>query len=310
MVSSSPVPEARDRGSQNGARGRSRTLALASALRPHQWVKNVLVIVPAIAAHRVHETAILLGSVITFVCFCLAASGNYLANDVMDAAADRVHPRKRLRAVASGALPLTTARTVSALLMTGALLLAWFALSRWLALIVLIYIMVSAAYSVRLKREPVVDVFVLAALYVVRVLAGAVATGIPVSTWFLAFAMFLFLSLAFIKRYTELFLMKGALAGRGYIAGDDRWMPAIGISSGYMAVLVLALYVNSPEVVRLYHRPLWLGALCPLLLFWVTRLWFRASREIVHDDPVVEALSDPTTYVLGALSLAIMYAAI
>jgi 4-hydroxybenzoate polyprenyltransferase len=285
-------------------------MVLVSALRPHQWVKNVLVIVPAIAAHRVHESSVLLGSVVTFVCFCLAASGNYLANDVLDVAADRVHPRKRFRAIASGGLSVSTARIVSAALIAGALVLAWFAVSHWLVALILLYLVVSAAYSLRLKREPVVDVFVLAALYVVRVLAGALATGIPVSTWFLAFAMFLFLSLAFVKRYTELFLMKGALAGRGYIAGDDRWMPAIGISSGYMAVLVLALYVNSPEVMRLYRRPLWLGALCPLLLFWVTRLWFRASREIVHDDPVVETLRDPMTYVLGLLSLAIMYAAI
>jgi len=172
---------------------------------------------------------------------------------------------------------------------------------------ILLYVAVSVAYSARLKREPVVDVFVLAGLYVVRVLAGAVATAIPISSWFLAFAMFLFLSLAFVKRYTELFLMKGALVGRGYIAGDDRWMPAIGISSGYMAVLVLALYINAPEVARLYHRPALLGLLCPILLFWVTRLWFRASRELVHDDPVVEALRDPLTYLLGGVSLVVLY---
>jgi hypothetical protein len=104
--------------------------------------------------------------------------------------------------------------------------------------------------------------------------------------------------------------MKGALAGRGYIAGDDRWMPAIGISSGYMAVLVLALYINSPEVVRLYRHPAWLGVLCPVLLFWVTRLWFRASREMVHDDPVVDTLGDPMTYFLAGCSLVVMYVAI
>jgi 4-hydroxybenzoate polyprenyltransferase len=273
-------------------------------------VKNVLVIVPAIAAHRVHESSVLVGSGIAFLCFCLAASGGYLANDLLDAEWDRAHPRKRSRPIASGELPVLAARLLSILLIVAALVLAWLAVSRSLALVVLVYIGVSAAYSVRLKREPVVDVFVLAALYVVRVLAGAVATGIPVSSWFLAFAMFLFLSLAFVKRYTELYLMKGALVGRGYIAGDDRWMPAIGISSGYMAVLVLALYINSPEVMRLYRHPSWLGVLCPMLLFWVTRLWFRASRELVHDDPVVEALRDPATYVLGGVFLAVLYAAI
>jgi 4-hydroxybenzoate polyprenyltransferase len=207
-------------------------------------------------------------------------------------------------------LSVTAAAITAVICVAAALVLAWFGVSRDAAAMLLLYFTVSVAYSVRLKKEPVVDVFVLAALYVVRVLAGGVATGIPISTWFLAFAMFLFLSLAFVKRYTELSLMKGALAGRGYIAGDDRWMHAIGISSGYMAVLVLALYVNSPEVAHLYRRPLWLVALCPILLFWVTHLWFRASRETVHDDPVVEAMRDPLTYLLGAATLGVMYTAI
>jgi 4-hydroxybenzoate polyprenyltransferase len=226
---------------------RSRPAALASSLRLHQWVKNVLVIVPAIAAHRVHEPRVLIASLVAFACFCLAASGVYLANDVMDVAADRQHPRKRFRSIASGDLPVATARFISGVLVASALVVSWLAVSRWLAAMILLYVAVSAAYSARLKRKPVVDVFVLAGLYVVRVLAGGVATGIPISMWFLAFALFLFLSLAFVKRYTELFVMKGVVVGRGYIAGDDRWMPAIGISSGYMAVLVLALYINAPR---------------------------------------------------------------
>jgi 4-hydroxybenzoate polyprenyltransferase len=306
-----PLPsEPRAGREQEKVRGESRGVAIVSALRPHQWVKNLLVMVPAIAGHRLHEAPVVVNTLLTFLCFCLAASGGYLANDVLDVESDRLHPRKRFRAIAHGNLPLPFARAVSLLLIASALILAWLAVSPRLAAIVLLYVVVSSAYSIRLKREPVVDVFVLAGLYVVRVLAGAVATGIPISNWLFIFALFLFLSLAFVKRYTELFRMKGALAGRGYIAGDDRWMPAIGISSGYMAVLVLALYINSPEVMRLYRRPSWLGVLCPMLLFWVTRLWFRASREIVHDDPVVETLRDPMTYVLAACSLAVMYAAI
>jgi 4-hydroxybenzoate polyprenyltransferase len=294
-----------------GARtGRSPLAAVVTELRPHQWVKNLLVIVPAIAAHRVHERAVLVASVLTFAGFCLAASGVYVTNDILDVASDRLHPRKRFRPVAAGELSVTAASITAVICVAAALVLAWFGVSRDAAAMLLLYFTVSVAYSVRLKKEPVVDVFVLAALYVVRVLAGGVATGIPISTWFLAFAMFLFLSLAFVKRYTELSLMKGALAGRGYIAGDDRWMHAIGISSGYMAVLVLALYVNSPEVAHLYRRPLWLVALCPILLFWVTHLWFRASRETVHDDPVVEAMRDPLTYLLGAATLGVMYTAI
>lgn len=284
--------------------------AILTALRPYQWVKNVLVIVPAIAAHRIHETALLGRLSLVFLCFCLAASGVYVANDVIDVDADRVHPRKRRRPIAAGDLSIGAARMLSGLCIAAALAIAAVALSASFAGMVLVYVATAIAYSVRFKKEPVLDVFILAGLYVIRVLAGGYAIGIPISTWFLAFAMFLFLSLAFVKRYTELFLMKGSLAGRGYIAGDDRWMPAIGISSGYMAVLVLALYVNAPEVARLYARPTLLWWLCPVLLFWMTRLWFRASREILHDDPLIETLRDPMTYILGGLSMAIMYASI
>ena len=291
--------------------GRSFTLAAAiRALRPYQWVKNLLVVVPTIAAHRMPEPDLIRLNLLAFCCFCLAASGVYLANDVLDVESDRQHPRKRLRPVASGALAISTAKVLAAVCIVTALVLAWTTVSRDFTALVLLYVAAAGAYSVRLKREPVVDVFLLAGLYVVRVIAGGVATSTPISSWFLAFAMFLFLSLAFVKRYTELFLMKGELAGRGYVASDDRWLPTIGISSGYMAVLVLALYITSSEVARLYRTPVTLWWLCPLLLFWVTRLWFRASREIVHDDPLIEALRDPVTYVLGAVSAVIFYAAI
>jgi 4-hydroxybenzoate polyprenyltransferase len=281
-----------------------------SALRPYQWVKNLLVVVPTIAAHRMSEPALFGRNLLAFCCFCLAASGVYLANDVFDVESDRLHPRKRLRPVASGELSIPTAKVLSIVCIVAAIVLAWTTVSREFASLMLLYVAAAGTYSTRLKREPVVDVFLLAGLYVVRVIAGGVATAIPISSWLLAFAMFLFLSLAFVKRYTELFLIKGPLVGRGYVASDDRWLPAIGISSGYMAVLVLALYVNSSEVARLYTKPATLSWLCPLLLFWVTRLWFRASREIVHDDPVIEALRDPLTYLLAFASLSILYGAI
>jgi len=287
-----------------------RPSAVMRALRPYQWVKNLLLVVPTIAAHRMSEPALLGPNLLAFGCFCLAASGVYLANDVFDVEADRLHPRKRLRPVASGELTISTAKVLSIACIVAAIVLAWTAVSRDFASMVLLYVAAAGAYSTRLKREPVVDVFLLAGLYVVRVIAGGVATDIPISSWLLAFAMFLFLSLAFVKRYTELFLIKGPLVGRGYVASDDRWLPAIGISSGYMAVLVLALYINAPEVARLYSKPATLWCLCPLLLFWVTRLWFRASRAIAHDDPVIEALRDPMTYALGVVSSVILYAAI
>lgn len=289
---------------------RGAVAAALVALRPYQWVKNLLVLVPAIAAHRLHDRTTLVITGLTFVCFCLAASAMYLANDANDAEADRRHPRKRYRPVAAGELSIPLARALAVVCLVAAFALALAAVSGAFAGMLLLYVATAVAYTVWLRREPVVDVFALAGLYVVRVLAAGVATGIPISTWLLAFALFLFLSLAFVKRYTELFLMNGAPSGRGYIAGDDRWMPAIGISSGYMAVLVLALYVNAPEVAQLYSAPRALWWLCPVLLFWVTRLWFRASRGEVHDDPVIEALRDPLTYVLGVVSAGILYGSI
>ena len=294
-----------------GTHRRGPLRAALVALRPYQWVKNLLVLVPAVAAHRLHDPQVVAVAALAFVAFCLAASGIYVANDVSDAASDRLHPRKRFRPIAAGELAPSAGLAISGLALAGALLVAGVLISAPFAAMVLTYVVAAVAYSTRLKREPVVDVFALAGLYVVRVVAGGIATGITLSTWLLAFAMFLFLSLAFVKRYTELFLMKGApLAGRGYIAGDDRWMPAIGISSGYMAVLVLALYMNAPEVTRLYSRPAALWLLCPMLLFWVTRMWFRASREVAHDDPLIEALRDPVTWVFGAVAVVIMYAAV
>jgi 4-hydroxybenzoate polyprenyltransferase len=170
-------------------------------------------------------------------------------------------------------------------------------------------VVVTSAYTLSLKRIPVADVFTLTGLYVVRIIAGGVATGIWLTTWLLAFALFFFLSLAFVKRYVELMGTKGQLPGREYGPDDALWMHAIGTSAGYMAVLVLALYVTAPEVTVGYKKPDVLWLLCPLLLFWVTRLWFRAGRRLIHDDPVVEALKDPLGYVTFAVASIILLAA-
>jgi 4-hydroxybenzoate polyprenyltransferase len=177
--------------------------------------------------------------------------------------------------------------------------------------VLLLYLAITLAYSFALKRMPVVDVFTLTGLYVVRMVAGAVATSTVLSSWLLAFALFLFLSLAFVKRYAELMAHpERNMPGRGYRGEDALWMHAIGTSAGYMAVLVLALYVTAPDVARLYSRPQMLWALCPLLLFWLTRLWFRAGRRQVHDDPVVEALQDGGSWVALAIASGVVFAAI
>jgi 4-hydroxybenzoate polyprenyltransferase len=165
-------------------------------------------------------------------------------------------------------------------------------------------------YSWRLKREPVLDVFILAALYVVRVIGGGAATGITISNWLLGFALFLFLSLAFVKRYTESISQNGQMPGRGYASQDHFWILSIGTSAGYMSVVILALYVNSAEVTELYTRPRIVWLIGPIMLFWITRMWFRAGRQQIDDDPVLEALKDPLSYACAAAALAVLLAAL
>jgi 4-hydroxybenzoate polyprenyltransferase/phosphoserine phosphatase len=287
---------------------RTRLHALWRALRPHQWAKNVLVFAPLIAAHRLFDLTAVSASVVAFTAFSLCASAIYVVNDILDIEADRLHPRKKHRPFASGELSIPVGLCVAGILLGAGLAVATINASWSLTAILGIYLLVTTAYSAWLKREPVVDVFVLAGLYVMRLVAGAVATGIPLSSWLLAFALFFFLSLAFVKRYTEL-AGNGHAPGRGYATADAQWMHAIGISSGYMAAVVLALYVNAPDVTALYGRPKALWLLCPLLLFWITRTWFRAGRQQLHDDPVVEALRDPVGYVCAlALGLILLVA--
>jgi 4-hydroxybenzoate polyprenyltransferase/phosphoserine phosphatase len=291
--------------------GRPALLAsVAKALRPHQWVKNLLVFVPLIAAHKVLQIDAWVSSALTFVVFSLCASGIYLLNDIVDIQADRVHPRKRKRPFAAGDLSVPFGVLLAGLLVGVALTLGAWAVSLELAFIASVYLVTTSLYSLGLKRQPVADVFTLTGLYVLRIVAGGVATATTLSSWLLAFALFFFLSLAFVKRYTEVVTTEGELAGRGYGPQDALWMHAVGTSSGYMAVVVLALYVNAPDVTAIYTRPQSLGILCPLLLFWITRLWFRAGRKMLHDDPVVEALKDPASYATAAVGVAVLSYAI
>ncbi len=287
----------------------TRLLALARAMRPHQWAKNVLVFAPLIAAHDLFHAGPATATVFAFVTFSLCASGIYILNDILDVEADRLHPRKKKRPFAAGELSIPFGLASAGFLLSGGLLLAGLAASWKLTAVLAIYIAVTTAYSTWLKREPVVDVFVLAGLYVLRLVAGGVAANIPLSTWLLAFALFFFLSLAFVKRYTEL-AGNGRTPGRGYTADDAMWMHAIGTSSGYMAAVVMALYVSAPDVTSLYRRPKALWLLCPVLLFWLTRTWFRAGRRLLHDDPVVEALKDPVAFACGAALGIILLAAL
>ena len=279
-------------------------------MRPHQWAKNVLVFVPLIAAHQFWRVDLWIASALTFLAFGLCASAIYILNDIVDIEADRVHPRKRTRPFAAGELSIPTGFALASVLTVASFAVALVGVSWRLAAALVVYLVVTSAYSLRLKREPVVDVFTLAGLYVLRIVSGGIATQTPLTSWLLAFALFLFLSLAFVKRYTELVAVNGRMAGRGYGPDDMLWMHAVGTCVGYMAVLVLALYVNAPDVAVLYSRPQVLWFLCPLALFWLTRLWFRAGRKVLRDDPVLEALKDSVSYVVVAAAAIVMMAAI
>lgn len=277
------------------------------ALRLHQWSKNVLVFLPVLGAHRVSDPQALGAAALAFVAFGLTASAAYVVNDVLDVEADRRHPTKRRRPFASGRLRARAALALVPALL-GAAALAALRLPLAFSALAGAYFLATVAYSVALKRVPLVDVLVLGSLYTARVYAGALATGIPVSEWLASFSMFLFVSLAFLKRAAEL-VGAEAPARRGYVAGDREALFGMGIAAGYASVVVLALYVSSHEIRRLYPSPAWLWALCPLVLYWVSHLWLRARRGEVKDDPIVFALTDRVTWVVGVLGAIAVVAA-
>lgn len=283
--------------------------AVLKAMRPHQWLKNLLVFIPAVAAHRL-DRATLLDVGLAFLVLSFSASGGYVLNDLMDISSDRRHARKRHRPFASGRLSVKTGVAMVVGLWGLGLGLAATLLPPTFAALAVSYLAVTMAYSTILKRIAVLDVMILAGLYVVRVMAGGLATAIPVSNWLLAFTLFVSLSLAFLKRFIEVRAVATTTAtlvpGRGYQVDDAAWLHSAGLSSAYLGVLVLALYATSADVTRLYAHPERLLVTCPVVLYWATRTWLLAHRGQLHDDPVVAVALDPVTYViigLGALTL-------
>jgi 4-hydroxybenzoate polyprenyltransferase len=271
------------------------------ALRPRHWLKNLLVFVPLIAAHRFNNFASLERTLLAFIAFGLCASSGYLFNDLLDLESDRYHPQKRFRPFAAGDLPLSYALTMIPTLVIAAGLLSAL-VSPLLFAILAIYFAMSAAYSFHIKKVAVLDVLFLAGLYTVRIMAGSAAVGIWSSHWLLAFSIFLFFSLALVKRYGELVIMRGVdgdrAKARGYELNDEELLAAMGIASGYMAVLVLALYISSTKAPALYAHPQLLWLLCPLLLYWISYVWLISHRGKMQSDPVVFATSDRTSQIL------------
>ena len=276
--------------------------SMLNALRPHQWAKNLLILLPPLLAHN-HSVRMMGSALLAFACFCFTASGAYLVNDLLDIEADRRSAKKRVRPFASGdlapAMGLVAVVVLFGLGFAGAQLLPA-AFSFWL----LVYLATTLAYSVYLKRIVLVDVVLLSGLYTLRLIAGGAATDTPISHWLAGFAIFLFLSLAIVKRFAELENLRlGGMQlknGRGYLMTDIEQIRSFGTASAFAAVVVFANYISSPDVTALYHhsRRLWL--IVPCLVLWLCRVWLLASRGDLDEDPVAFALTDPASLVMGA----------
>jgi len=295
-----PIDRVFDSGSQSlGAR--------LKPLRLQHWLKNLLVFVPLLAAHRPNEIALLGKALLAFLAFGCFASSGYLTNDLLDLASDRRHPRKRYRPFAAGDLSLSYALRMIPLLVglgcfIGTLVSPIFVAVAWT------YLGLSVIYSLCLKRIVLLDVIVLAGLYTLRIIAGSASVAIWPSPWLLAFSTFLFFSLALVKRYSELAV--NHVDTRGYECRDEELLASMGIASGYLAILVLALYINTATAHLLYRQYGVLWFLCPLLLYWISHIWLSAHRGKLSDDPVVFATGDRTSRILILLMLAVSMVAL
>jgi 4-hydroxybenzoate polyprenyltransferase/phosphoserine phosphatase len=297
-------------------RSTRRWTAWLRALRPHQWTKNILLLLPALAAHLSLTEGRGISAALALLSWSLGSSGTYVLNDLLDLGSDRSHATKCRRPFAAGEISVPAGLITFAVLWAAALTLAG-ALSIRFAHVLVSYLILSSAYSLTLKRRPILDVLVLAVLYTLRVIAGAVLFAVPLSRWFLAFSVFLFFSLAVLKRVIELRMKTREssesvsragqpLPGRGYRAEDTPVLVGLGAAAGVASSLVFCLYITSTDVTRLYHRPdlLWIGL--PILLYVQARMWLLAGRNEMHQDPVVFGLTDRPSIVAGLLLLLVV----
>lgn len=287
-------------------------VALLKAMRPHQWSKNLLVFVSIVTAQNYTDSALLWATVLAFIAFCLCSSAVYLINDLLDLQSDRQHSQKRYRPFASGSAPLAMGLAAALLLLTASMCLAAMVGANF-AVVLVMYFCATLGYSFYLKRIVLLDVVVLSIFYTLRIIAGAsVADAMP-SVWLVSFSLFIFTSLAMAKRYGELNASSqdpdARASGRGYHVGDLAIIAQLGAASGYISVLVLALYIDSPDVQELYSDQWLMWLLCPLLMYWVGRIWLVASRGLLRQDPVIFATRDRVSYLIFALGAMILWAA-
>ncbi len=278
------------------------------ALRVHQWAKNALLGVPMITAHMVLDVHAWINLVFAFLSFSLLASATYIVNDLHDLTVDRKHSRKRSRPLASGDLPIPIGIGLSIGLSVFSFWLSANYLPKMFTIFLVIYTILTLAYSFNLKSRLIVDALTLAILYTIRIVAGAIAINVVLSEWLLMFSLFFFVSLALMKRAIELdeVLDGKKIPGRGYFPTDLDIIRSIGPTSGLISVLVLGLYINSPAVSKLYQTPQILWLLTPLMIYWITRIWFLANRKQVNHDPIVFAIMDWRSYVVACIAGFIM----
>lgn len=300
----SPLPLSGPTGSGRATRAAGYARAAVETFRPYQWVKNALVFVPLAAAHRLGDGPLLAAAARTFVAFSLCAASVYVLNDLIDAPSDRLHPHKRARPVACGRLPPRLALALVPLL-AGAALAVGSPLDIRVDGVLTIYFIEMLWYTLRLRAIVLLDALALAVGYALRVAAGAFAVHVLPSSWLLAFCVFLFFSLALIKRYAELALMRGrdgtAAHARDYLAEDQELILPLGVSTGTLAVLVLALYLSASHGAARYHQSGFIWLVCVLLLYWVSHMWLAAHRGRMTDDPLVFALRDRASQILIVL---------
>lgn len=287
-----------------GEKSKSTLKLIIKEIRVYQWVKNLLLFIPALMAHKT-DLDFYYTILIAFISFSLLASSVYVLNDLLDLDADRQHPRKKNRPFASGNLSLLYGFILLPILITISFALAIIYLPYEFVLTLLVYYLITNLYSFKLKRIELIDIITLASLYTIRIISGGLAVDVPISPWLLAFSMFLFLSLALLKRYTELLSMikenKVKATGRGYHVEDIDMIRSFGTSSAYIAILVYALYAYSDQVQVLYNKPILMWLVAVLLLYWITRIWFLAHRGKMTDDPIVFTGKDPNSWIVGLI---------
>ncbi len=283
------------------------------AMRIHQWLKNILIFVPLLVSHKFSDSLSVFNTILAFFAFSLCASSVYILNDLFDLPDDRLHPNKKNRPIASGALPIKSALFMIPILLLVSGIIAS-VLSWQLGLVLAFYYFLTLIYSLYLKSIAMLDVQILASFYTLRLIAGAAVIGVTPSFWLLAFSMTLFLSLALAKRYTGLLVRKNAgqqpASRRGYNLSDMPMLQASGVAAGYISVVILALYVNSNDISGLYSHPMALWMLCPAVLYWISRVWMYVHRGFMHDDPLIFAVTDRVSLLIGALMVAVTSIAI